>query len=178
VLNRTVSNSLIDLEDTLDGKGRPQSGAWVPTAPVAVDVASPDGVAREGAERPRENQTMVTLVEKITDHMQKGLSRRGFLAFAGKVVAVTGMVMVGADRLALTVGAQSGCCPTPRCSGCPTTPPAACPSGCVAIGQNYCCDTGGTNTCHSCVSCLCSGIPNCVCELDLGTACATPPCQP
>jgi thiol-disulfide isomerase/thioredoxin len=52
VLNRTISNSLIDLEDTLDGKGRPQSAAWVATA-SAVDVASPDGVALQGAERPR-----------------------------------------------------------------------------------------------------------------------------
>lgn len=51
VLNRTVSNSLIDLEDTLDGKGRPQSAAWVPTASVD-GAASPNGEAEQGAKRP------------------------------------------------------------------------------------------------------------------------------
>lgn len=119
---------------------------------------------------------MVTLAEKTVGFLEKRLSRRGFLAFTGRVAAATGLVMLGADRLALTAGAQSGCCLGNRCSGCPTTPPAACPSGCVGIFTIYCCDTGGTNTCHSCVTCLCSGIPNCICELDLGTACATPPC--
>lgn len=34
VVNRTISNSLIDREDTLDGKGRAQSTAWVPTESI------------------------------------------------------------------------------------------------------------------------------------------------
>ena len=49
VVNRTVSNSLIDLEDTLDGLGRPQGNAtWVPEAGTVG--SSPDGEAEKRAE--------------------------------------------------------------------------------------------------------------------------------
>ena len=43
---------------------------------------------------------MVTVVEKICDHMEKGLSRRGFLAFAGKVVAAQSdvVIVVGSEN--------------------------------------------------------------------------------
>jgi thiol-disulfide isomerase/thioredoxin len=176
VLNRTVSNSLIDLEDTLDGKGRPQSAAWVPT--TTVDVASPDGVDREGLSAPDRSKNMVTLAEKTVNFLEKRLSRRGFLAFAGRVAAATGMVLVGADRLALTVGAQTGCCiQTPRCTGCPPPSAVVCASGCAGTGTVFfCCDTGGSNTCHSCVECSCPLIGLCWCEHDLGSSCASPPC--
>ena len=49
VVNRTVSNSLINLEDTLDGLGRPQgSAAWVPEG--ARGEPSPDGEDETRAE--------------------------------------------------------------------------------------------------------------------------------
>jgi hypothetical protein len=51
---------------------------------------------------------MVTLAEKTVDFLEKRLSRRGFLAFAGRVAAATGFVLLGADRLALTVGGADG----------------------------------------------------------------------
>jgi hypothetical protein len=112
----------------------------------------------------------------ITNWMESRLSRRGFLAWTGKVTLAVGMAMTGANMLALRVWAA--CCAGTPCTGC-QNPPAICPIGYVPGLHHYCCDTtGAAPSCHQCTPCHSDSQipPDCVCEYDLGFSCNQPPC--
>jgi hypothetical protein len=121
------------------------------------------------------------MAEKIVGWMGERQSRRGFLAWCGKLSLALGLAMAGADRLVLT--ARAACCAgTPCGAGCPFVGPqycgyttAGCPLGCTYIGvSGPCCDTG-TGTCHFCYNCNCfTGA--CVCECDTTISCSGGAC--
>lgn len=116
---------------------------------------------------------MTELTGKLIDRTERGLSRRGFLALAGKLTGALGLAMVGASAMPRRVMAQV-CCPAPPCTGCPPT--IGCPSpACTVSGvPTVCCDTGyvgATETLHQCQYCDCSPAGSCYCEYDTGNSC-------
>ena len=116
---------------------------------------------------------MAEVARDLVARTERDLSRRGFLALAGKVTAALGLAMAGAASMPRRVLAAS-CCPLPACTGCPPT--IGCPPTCVVSGvPTICCDTGvvgSTNTLHQCQFCQCAGAPgDCYCEYDTGNGC-------
>ena len=119
---------------------------------------------------------MAAVARDLVARTERDLSRRGFLALAGKVTAALGLAMAGAASMPRRVFAAS-CCPSPPglCTGCPPT--IGCPPTCTVSGvPTICCDTGvvgATNTIHQCQLCLCGGGGggNCYCEYDTGNGC-------
>jgi hypothetical protein len=111
---------------------------------------------------------------KFADFMVERRSRRGFLAWCGKVALALGAAMTGVSLTGLTARAANCCVGTP-CQGCPT-PPAICPPGYRPVGTSYCCD-GDTFLCHFCQQCRSETAypPDCVCESSADVPCGTPP---
>lgn len=123
---------------------------------------------------------MSGLTNEVLDRADSGLSRRGFMALAGKVTAALGLAMVGAGTMPQRVMAGTCCTGTPCGAG--GNPPcggggASCPPTCTVYGApNVCCDSGyvgATNTLHQCLTCNCAGVGGgiCICESDTGTPC-------
>ena len=113
--------------------------------------------------------------ERVTRSLARGLSRRSFLKTAGAFVAGLGLALAGTPRPA---SAELFCCPGPECSGCRNVG-STCPIGytkqssfqcCIADYQYTCtvCKQNGTSyTCccaHDDLVC-CQGQPNCANEL-------------
>lgn len=100
------------------------------------------------------------------------MSRRGFMAKMGRVVAGIGIAMVGGAALPKRAYADQ-CCPNPLCGSCPN---GGCNNVvCIAVGSpTICCDASSvtsTYTIHQCQLCNCAVFGNCYCELDTGTPC-------
>ena len=120
---------------------------------------------------------MTQLTKKTLGWMERRLSRRGFLAGAGKIALAFGLAMGGASSLALT--ARAACCANPPCGGggggCPALPPPVsngCPAGCSQVSIGTCCDTD--SLIDICVTCTCyvAGQPlTCDCEYNTAGPC-------
>lgn len=113
------------------------------------------------------------LAEHLVSWAEKKQSRRGFLAWAGKMGLALGAASAGITLLPRV--ARAACCTGSTCDSlgftCVTT--SVCPSGCSGNGNpTLCCDTG-TSTCHYCNQCTCN-FQACYCE----TTTSLTPCFP
>jgi hypothetical protein len=121
------------------------------------------------------DETMSEVTRKLIDRTGRNMSRRGFMALAGKVVAALGVGMAGAGWWNVREAWAGMCCTgLPFCVNCPPT--GGCPAPtCTAVGSpTVCCDTGyigATDTIHQCQVCDCQGVGNCLCEYDTGNSC-------
>lgn len=114
------------------------------------------------------------LAENLVSWAEKKQSRRGFLAWAGKMGLALGAASAGITLVPRK--AWAACCTGTVCDSigftCVST--SACPSGCNGNGTTLCCDTQ-TNVCHYCNSCSCNHTA-CYCETVEGSTCGTGPC--
>jgi hypothetical protein len=90
------------------------------------------------------------MVEKAVERLDRNLSRRGFLARTGKVLAAAG-VLIGANLATAPAAEATACCgPSSRCACCSTTPGRCC-SGYRYTGYTWaCCYSGRSWTCWDC----------------------------
>jgi len=111
---------------------------------------------------------MVTLAERILDRVDKGYSRRGFMAACGRLVVGIGAVMTGVASLPERAWGQGGfCCPGSQCQEtCPGAP--GCPAVCTPDPSSTRCCAGGVE--QLCISCSCpSG--TCFCQYATPNGC-------
>lgn len=93
------------------------------------------------------------MVQESLKRLDKGLSRRGFLARAGKVLAAAGLAL-GAEAVLATPAsaACTNCGPSPKC-GCCTATVGRCCSGYRYTGYTWlCCQNRSTALyCWDCI---------------------------
>jgi hypothetical protein len=104
----------------------------------------------------------------MLERMQEDMSRRGFMAACGKVVAALGMATMGVAVWSRT--AHAFCCPDGDCgAGCPGAGAPGCPANCPPhASPSECCENGVKQVCYHC---RCSGGSQCNCQYATTISC-------